>query len=77
MPRTLKIQVSEELLKSLEGAVRRLGTSRSEFARQALRDALNRPDESALETRHREGYLSKPVGADEFDVWETEQVWPD
>jgi metal-responsive CopG/Arc/MetJ family transcriptional regulator len=77
MLRTLKVQITEELLKEIQGTAKRLGTSRSEFARRVLRDALNRPDVTALENKHREGYRNNPVRKDEFSVWEAEQVWPE
>jgi len=77
LSRTLRIQVSDELLKSLDGTARRLGTSRSELARQTLSKALDRPDEAFLERQHRQGYTKKPAGRDEFRAWHAEQVWPE
>jgi len=42
---------------------------------EALRMALARVKERALERRHREGYLREPVLPGEFDKWESEQAW--
>ncbi len=66
-----------ELVKAVDRAARRLGISRSTFARRALADALKRLQIEELERRHREGYRRKPVRRGEFDVWHKEQVWPD
>jgi len=54
-----------------------LGTSRSAFAREALRAALRRLEERSREEKHREGYRRKPVKRGEFSDWETEQAWVD
>jgi len=77
MLRTVKIQISEKLLRQLEDAARRRGTSRAAFARKTLQDALNFPEQAELEKKHRLGYRRKPVAPGEFDSWEAEQVWPD
>ena len=42
---------------------------------QALKAALDRIKEEALERKHREGYRRKPVRPNEFNPWEGEQVW--
>jgi metal-responsive CopG/Arc/MetJ family transcriptional regulator len=64
-----------ELVAAVDRAARQLGTSRSAFAREALRAALRRLQERALEQKHREGYRRKPVRRSEFSDWEAEQVW--
>lgn len=69
--------LDEELLAHLDRATRRLGTSRSAFARRALREALERLRTADLERRHREGYRAKPALRGEFDDWESEQQWGD
>jgi len=43
----------------------------------ALREALARLLERALEKKHREGYERHPVQEGEFDLWEGEQAWVD
>lgn len=65
------------LVDAVDGAARRLGTTRSAFTRKALTEALDRLRVEALEKRHRRGYERHPVQPDEFDAWEPEQVWPD
>lgn len=66
-----------ELVQRVDRVSKKLGTTRSAFTRQALREALARVRTAELERRHRRGYEAKPVGPGEFDVWEQEQAWPD
>jgi metal-responsive CopG/Arc/MetJ family transcriptional regulator len=66
-----------ELVATVDRAARRLGLTRSAFTRRALRAALERLRVDSLERRHREGYRRKPVRRAEFDVWTSEQAWPD
>jgi len=73
----VQMTLDEELVKDVDSAVERLGTTRSAFTRQALRQALSRLREQELERRHREGYERVPVRHGEFSDWEDEQVWDD
>jgi len=66
-----------DLVALVDRAAARLGLTRSAFTRRALREALARLRLQALERRHRDGYRRKPVRRGEFDLWETEQAWPD
>ncbi len=75
--RTVQMTLDEELVRAVDEAVRRLRTTRSAFARDALRAALARLRVTELEWRHREGYARKPVKAEEFGIWEGEQAWGD
>ncbi len=75
--RTVQMTLDEELVAKVDRAARKLGTTRSGFARQALKDALRRLDLRRLEAKHRRGYAARPVRRGEFDVWESEQVWPE
>jgi metal-responsive CopG/Arc/MetJ family transcriptional regulator len=75
--RTVQMTLDAELVSAVDKAVRRLGTSRSAFAREALRAALRRLEERSREARHREGYRRKPAKRGEFSDWEKEQVWID
>ncbi len=65
------------LVESVDGAARRLGTTRSAFTRKALTDALERLRVEALELRHRRGYERRPIRRGEFSGWEQEQAWPE
>lgn len=65
-----------ELVRRVDRAAKKLGTTRSAFAREALREALTRLQTAELERAHRRGYEARPVKAGEFDGWEREQVWP-
>lgn len=72
--RTVQMTLDPELVEAVDRAARQLGTSRSAFAREALRAALRRLQERALEQKHREGYRRRPVRRGEFSDWEAEQV---
>ena len=74
--RTVQMTLDEDLVAAVDKAAKRLGTTRSAFAREALREALDKVRLSQLERKHREGYARKPVRQGEFDVWSSEQVWP-
>jgi metal-responsive CopG/Arc/MetJ family transcriptional regulator len=73
--RTVQLTLDEELVEAVDRVAKELGTTRSAFTRQALRAALARRKEHALERKHREGYLRKPPKPGEFEIWEGEQVW--
>jgi metal-responsive CopG/Arc/MetJ family transcriptional regulator len=75
--RVVQMTLEEELVAAVDRAAKRLRTTRSGFARQALRAALAHLRIQELERKHREGYLRKPVRRGEFSAWETEQVWDD
>jgi metal-responsive CopG/Arc/MetJ family transcriptional regulator len=67
--------LDDELVQEIDQAVKRLGTTRSAFAREALRAALVQLRHREMERKHREGYTRKPVSPGEFSDWEDEQVW--
>ena len=75
--RTVQMTLDERLLASVDKAAKKLKTTRSAFARKALREALDRLTISEMEQQHRRGYQRKPVHKGEFDTWEKEQAWPD
>ena len=73
--KTVQMTLDEELVAAVDRVARKLGISRSAFAREALRDALTRVRVRSLEQKQRDGYTRKPVRRGEFNVWEREQVW--
>ena len=75
--KTVQMTLDAELVQAVDQVSKRLNTSRSAFTRQALRDALAKFNREQLEKKHREGYERNPVAADEFSIWEPEQVWGD
>jgi metal-responsive CopG/Arc/MetJ family transcriptional regulator len=75
--RTVQMTLDEDLVEKVDRAAKKLGTSRSAFARRALQDALRRLQLRQLEEKHRRGYEARPARRGEFDVWESEQVWPE
>jgi metal-responsive CopG/Arc/MetJ family transcriptional regulator len=75
--RTVQMTLEPALVAQVDRAAKRLGLTRSAFARRALAAALERLRAQALERRHADGYRRKPVRRGEFDEWTTEQAWPD
>jgi metal-responsive CopG/Arc/MetJ family transcriptional regulator len=75
--RTIQMTIDDDLVAAVDRVSKELHTSRSDFTRKALRDALARYNIKQLEHRHRRGYERHPVVANEFSVWETEQTWGD
>ena len=74
--KTVQMTLDEALVARVDKAARKLGTTRSGFTRNALKDALSRLREQELERRQREGYERQPVADGEFDAWLDEQAWP-
>ena len=75
--RTVQMTLDEALVRAVDRAAKRLGTTRSGFTREALRASLRSVREREQEARHRAGYERKPVRAAEVSLWEPEQAWPD
>jgi metal-responsive CopG/Arc/MetJ family transcriptional regulator len=75
--KAIQMTLDEDLVAEVDRLVHKLKTTRSAFARDALRDALARHRVRELERKHRLGYQRQPVKSGEFDVWETEQRWGD
>ena len=69
--------IDSELIERVDARARRLGTTRSAFAREALREALRRHDERELEERHVAGYRRVPPRPGEFDIPEADHAWGD
>ena len=66
--KTVQMTLDEDLVTRLDKIVKKLGTTRSAFTREALQRALERVKEQAMERRHREGYRKHPVTKDEFSI---------
>lgn len=73
--KTVQMTLDEGLVDAVDKAAKRIGTTRSAFAREALRAALGKVRVKEMERKHMEGYRRKPVREGEFSVWEEEQVW--
>jgi metal-responsive CopG/Arc/MetJ family transcriptional regulator len=73
--KTVQMTLDENLVKAVDSAAKKLGTTRSAFTREALRSALKEARVKELESRHRQGYKRKPIKRGEFSDWEAEQVW--
>jgi len=75
--KTVQMTLDDELVDAVDAVVKKLHTSRSAFARKALRDAVENVRMKQLEEKHKAGYQRKPVQTPEFDAWESEQEWPE
>ena len=75
--KTVQMTLDEDLVKSVDKLVKELDTTRSEFTRKALREALKKFNISVLEEKHRKGYKNSPTKKEEFEIWESEQAWGD
>lgn len=75
--RTIQMTLDDDLVTEVDNIVKKLKTTRSAFARKALRDAIRQAHINALENKHKKGYDRYPVGNTEFSVWESEQEWGD
>lgn len=73
----VQMTLDEDLVAAVDRAAKRLGTTRSGFARTALQAALGKLRTEELERKHRAGYARKPVRPGEFSRWETEHAWGD
>lgn len=67
--RTVQMTLDEELIEEVDKVVKKIGTTRSAFAREALYAALRRTKLKEKEQEHREGYARNPVQAGEFSQW--------
>ena len=75
--RTIQMTLDDDLVRTVDNLVKGLHTTRSAFARHALRHAIRDVQVRGMEERHRAGYARRPVSRDEFAVWEREQKWGD
>ncbi len=64
--RTIQMTLDDDLLKTVDDIVNELKTTRSAFARDALREAVRRYKIRSLELKHRQGYAAHPVNKEEF-----------
>jgi len=69
--------LDNELVKQVDRIVKELKTTRSAFARDALKKAVRRYNIHRLEEKHRQGYMAHSVMKNEFSIWEKEQDWGD
>ena len=75
--RTIQMTLDDELVAAVDEVVKKLKTTRSAFARKALRDAVKQVNINQLEKKHKKGYGQHPTDKTEFSVWESEQEWGD
>ena len=75
--RTIQMTLDDELVATVDQIVKKLKTTRSAFARKALRNAIKQVNIDQLEKKHKKGYGRQPADKSEFSVWESEQEWGD
>lgn len=73
--KTIQMTLGEDLVEEIDKVVRKLGTTRSAFARDAFRAAIGEIIDKRMEIKHQQGYIKEPVRSGEFSAWESEQVW--
>ncbi len=74
---TVQMTMDEKLVKRVDDLAHKLRTSRSAFAREALKEALKKHQVLELEKKHKNGYLRHPAKKGEFDIFEDAQAWGD
>ena len=75
--KTIQMTMENELVERVDARAKRLGTTRSAFTREALKDALRRLEEKELEELQIEGYRRDPTRQGEFEVPEADHAWGD
>jgi len=75
--KNVQMTLEEDLVAEVDRIVTQLRTTRSAFARRALRAAIEQVKEKELERKHRDGYARNPIKPGEFSDWESEQIWGD
>jgi metal-responsive CopG/Arc/MetJ family transcriptional regulator len=65
--------LDDDLVDAVDKLAKKLKTTRSAFARKALREAIKQVNIRSLENKHKRGYDRHPAGKAEFCVWESEQ----
>jgi metal-responsive CopG/Arc/MetJ family transcriptional regulator len=73
--KTIQIVIEERLLRAADREVKRTKTSRSKLFREAVAEHLRRIRIREAEEREARAYGAKP--ADEFDVWDRVDQWPE
>ena len=75
--KTIQMTLDDDLVATVDQVVKKLKTTRSAFARKALRNAIKQVTVNQLEKKHKKGYSRHPADKKEFSVWESEQEWGD
>ncbi len=75
--KTIQMTLDENLIKQVDKTIKKLGTTRSAFTRQALKHELEYLYTKKQEEKQIKGYKNKPIKHNEFDIWEKEQIWID
>lgn len=60
--RTIQMTIDDDLVAAVDRVVKNLKTTRSAFARKALRDAVKQANVSMPEKKHKKGSRRYPIG---------------
>ena len=60
--RTIQMTIDDDLVAAVDRVVKKLKTTRSAFARKALRDAVKQVNFSMPEKKHKKGSRRYPIG---------------
>jgi Ribbon-helix-helix protein, copG family len=74
---TIQIVLDTKLLKAADTVAKRQKLNRSALIREALRGHLKKLHDLELEDKDRRGYLAKPQGEAEVNIWESAASWPE
>ena len=75
--KTIQMTMDPSLVEQVDRRAKRLGTTRSAFTRDALREALRRLEQKELEERQIVGYRNSPPNPQEFSISESDHAWGD
>ena len=75
--KTIQMTMDPSLVEQVDRRAKRLGTTRSAFTRDALREALRRLEQKELEERQIVGYKNSPPNPQEFSIPESDHAWGD
>jgi metal-responsive CopG/Arc/MetJ family transcriptional regulator len=74
--KTVQMTMNETLLEHVDAQVKRAGTTRSDFIREALRREIKRRENERLEREHRESFERDPQTTSE--TWmPSKRAWGD
>ena len=75
--RTVQMRLEDELIDAVDAAARQAKTTRTGFARAALRAALDRTRVAELVRQDQAAYRRQPIEPGELDASDDDQSWPE
>lgn len=78
---TVRIEITEKILKEVDQAAQTLRKSRADFVEYALNETVIKVNKkleiSEKERKIVEAYRKFPQKSEEYEIWQDEQVWED